>query len=132
LLRGRLSCRVSRTGHSTAVVGPLLAVTAQLAWSQAITPPAAQQPTDIGRVTTGPGEAETVTPSATTTRAAALEEKKQAPNIVDVQPLSEIVKLPDINTAEALQRIPGISLETDSGEGRFINVLYGCIIVRSM
>ena len=24
--------------------------------------------------------------------------------------------------AEALQRIPGISLETDSGEGRFINI----------
>ena len=39
-----------------------------------------------------------------------------------MQPLSEIVKLPDINTAEALQRIPGISLETDSGEGRFINI----------
>lgn len=122
MLRGVLSCRVSRTGHSAAVAGPLLAVTAQLAWSQAITPPAAQQPTDIGRVTTGPGETEYVAPSATTTRAAALEEKKQAPNIVDVQPLSEIVKLPDINTAEALQRIPGVSLETDSGEGRFINI----------
>jgi TonB-dependent receptor len=39
-----------------------------------------------------------------------------------VQPLSEIIKLPDINTAEALQRIPGISLETDTGEGRFINI----------
>ena len=61
-------------------------------------------------------------PSATTTRAAAIEEKKQAPNIIDVQPLSEIVKLPDINIAEALQRVPGISLETDSGEGRFINI----------
>ena len=93
---------------------------------------AAQQPgssqsseTDIGRVSTGPGQAENpeiVTPSATTTRAAALEEKKQAPNIIDVQPLSEIIKLPDINTAEALQRIPGISLETDSGEGRFISI----------
>src|SRR5579863_4481556 len=81
--------------------------------------------TDIGRVSTGPGQAQSVqivTPSATTTRAAALEEKKQAPNIVDVQPLSEIIKLPDINTAEALQRMPGISLETDSGEGRFINI----------
>jgi outer membrane receptor for ferrienterochelin and colicin len=63
-----------------------------------------------------------VIPSATTTRAAALEEKKQAPNIIDVQPLSEIIKLPDINMAEALQRVPGISLETDSGEGRFINI----------
>ena len=59
---------------------------------------------------------------STTTRQAALTEKQQAPNILDVQPLSEIQKLPDINMAEALQRIPGISLETDSGEGRFINI----------
>jgi hypothetical protein len=41
---------------------------------------------------------------------------------IDVQPLSEIVKLPDVNMAEALQRIPAISLETDSGGGRFINI----------
>ncbi len=61
-------------------------------------------------------------PSATTSRAAALEEKKLAPNIIEVQPLSEMIKLPDINLAEALQRVPGISLETDSGEGRFINI----------
>lgn len=80
--------------------------------------------TDIGKVSTGPdrGGAVTVAPSATTTRAAALEEKKQAPNLVEVQPLSEMIKLPDINLAEALQRVPGISLETDSGEGRFINI----------
>jgi TonB-dependent receptor len=81
--------------------------------------------TDIGRVSTGPGQAEAPkppAPSATTTRAAALEEKAQAPNIIDVQPLSEIIKLPDVNMAEALQRIPGISLETDTGEGRFINI----------
>jgi TonB-dependent receptor len=93
--------------------------------AQAATPPPAQQSgsaTDIGKVSTGPGQEQVVTPSATTTRAAAVEEKKQAPNIVDVQPLSEIIKLPDINMAEALQRIPGISLETDTGEGRFINI----------
>ena len=65
-------------------------------------PPPAQQPgsaTDIGKVSTGPGQEQgpAVTPSATTTRAAAVEEKKQAPNLIDVQPLSEIIKLPDVN-----------------------------------
>ena len=89
-------------------------------------PPSDQTaPTDIGRTSTkgrqGPSE-EVVKPSATINRADALEEKKEAPNIIEVQPLSEIIKLPDINMAEALQRIPGISLETDSGEGRFINI----------
>jgi TonB-dependent receptor len=81
--------------------------------------------TDIGRVSTGapnPAEQNVVKPSATIDRAAAVAEKQQAPNIIDVQPLSEIIKLPDINMAEALQRIPGISLETDSGEGRFVHI----------
>jgi TonB-dependent receptor len=82
-------------------------------------------PTDIGRTATkgqqGPSQ-EVVKPSATINRADAIEEKKEAPNIIEVQPLSEIIKLPDINMAEALQRIPGISLETDTGEGRFINI----------
>jgi TonB-dependent receptor len=106
------------------VSGTLLAFSPQGAWSQTTTPPQQPTETDIGRVTTGAaqGENETVVPSASTTRAAALEEKKQAPNVIDVQPLSEMIKLPDVNLAEALQRVPGISLETDSGEGRFINI----------
>jgi TonB-dependent receptor len=83
-------------------------------------------PTDIGHTSTkgreGPLEEVIVKPSATINRADAIEEKKEAPNIIEVQPLSEIIKLPDINMAEALQRIPGISLETDTGEGRFINI----------
>ena len=80
--------------------------------------------TDIGRVSTDGGVivSQRPVPSATIDRADAIVEKQQAPNIIDVQPLSEIVKLPDINTAEALQRIPGISLETDSGEGRFVHI----------
>jgi TonB-dependent receptor len=84
-----------------------------------------QPQTDIGRVTTGAdGVADQTVPkpSATRDRAAAIEEKKEAPNLIEVQPLEEIIKLPDINTAEALQRIPGISLETDSGEGRFVHI----------
>jgi TonB-dependent receptor len=80
--------------------------------------------TDIGRVSTNDVVIATQrpVPSATVDRAAAIAEKQQAPNLIEVQPLSEIIKLPDINTAEALQRIPGISLETDSGEGRFVHI----------
>jgi TonB-dependent receptor len=88
-------------------------------------PPDPKQPTDIGRVTTGANKDQAdqqVVPNATINRADAIELKKQAPNLVEVQPLSEIIKLPDINTAEALGRIPGVSLETDSGEGRFVSI----------
>ena len=120
MLRGPFCCRGKGTACAVAVSGMLLASVTRFAWGQATTPaqppPQPAQPppqsteTNIGRVTTAPGEGENVTvvPSATTTRAAALEMKRQAPNIIEVQPLSEIIKLPDINTAEALQRIPGI------------------------
>lgn len=56
------------------------------------------------------------------TRTQAIEAKEQALNIIEVQPLSEMQKLPDANLAEALQRVPGVSLETDTGEGRFVEI----------
>src|SRR5579864_7854475 len=123
MLLAPFCCRGSGTVCAVAVSGTLLAFIPPFAWGQATGQPQPTE-TDIGRVTTAPGQGqnESVLPSSTTTRAAAIEEKKQAPNILDVQPLSEIQKLPDINMAEALQRLPGISLETDSGEGRFINI----------
>lgn len=111
----RRACTVATTAGLLAVPSLVLAQT----------PPASGQETDIGRVNTGVGQEQQpvpTTPSPVKDRAAAIAEKQQAPNIIDVQPLSEIVKLPDINTAEALQRIPGISLETDSGEGRFVSI----------
>ena len=46
----------------------------------------------------------------------------QAPNIVDVQSAESIAKYPDFNAAEALGRIPGVSLSSDTGEGRFVNI----------
>ncbi len=102
-----------------------LAVTALLAVGGSAVLADDQSQTDIGKVTTGANGVQDQTlpkPSATRDRAAAIEEKKEAPNIIEVQPLSEMIKLPDVNLAEALQRIPGISVETDTGEGRFVNI----------
>ena len=48
--------------------------------------------------------------------------KKEAPNVMDVQSAPEIRSLPDISAAEALERLPGVSMESDSGEGRFVNI----------
>jgi TonB-dependent receptor len=63
---------------------------------------------------------ETVTVTGTREQATAI--KRDAPNVVDVQSLEAIRSLPDVNAAEALERIPGVSLESDSGEGRFVNI----------
>ncbi|MDQ2859438.1 MAG: TonB-dependent receptor [Pseudomonadota bacterium] len=46
----------------------------------------------------------------------------QAPNIVSVQSAQTILKYPDYNAAEALGRMPGISLSSDTGEGRFVQI----------
>lgn len=48
--------------------------------------------------------------------------KKNSIRIVDVIASDGIGKLPDRNAGEAVQRIPGISLERDQGEGRFVSV----------
>ncbi|WP_157094044.1 TonB-dependent receptor [Sphingomonas mali] len=52
----------------------------------------------------------------------AREVKKNALNIVEVQSAESIAKYPDFNAAEALSRVPGISLSSDTGEGRFVNI----------
>jgi len=46
----------------------------------------------------------------------------QAPNLINLTTATEMARLPDVNTGEAVRRIPGISLETDTGEGRYINI----------
>jgi TonB-dependent receptor len=48
--------------------------------------------------------------------------QEEAPNLIEVQTYDEIKKLPDISTAEAVRRISGVSLETDEGEGRYVNI----------
>ncbi len=48
--------------------------------------------------------------------------QEAAPNIINLMTAVEIQKLPDVNTGEAIRRVPGISLETDTGEGRYINI----------
>lgn len=58
-------------------------------------------------------------PRAETT---ARQEQKIAPNLVNIQAAETIAKYPDYNAAEALGRVPGVSLSIDTGEGRFVNI----------
>ena len=71
---------------------------------------------------TGASSANIETVVVTGARDQAQEVKKQAQVILDIAPLDQIRSMPDSNAAEALQRLPGISLEADTGEGRFINI----------
>ncbi|HEY1879761.1 MAG TPA: TonB-dependent receptor plug domain-containing protein, partial [Caulobacteraceae bacterium] len=48
--------------------------------------------------------------------------QKAAVNLISVRSAETILKYPDFNAAEALGRMPGISLSSDTGEGRFVQI----------
>jgi TonB-dependent receptor len=52
----------------------------------------------------------------------ALDKQAAAQGIVNIVHADAIGQLPDNNAAEALARLPGVSVERDQGEGRFIRV----------
>ena len=52
----------------------------------------------------------------------ALNKKREDNGIVDVIKAEDIGKFPDTNLAESLQRIPGVVIDRDAGEGRNITV----------
>ena len=54
--------------------------------------------------------------------ASALNAKRNDNGIVDVIKAEDMGKFPDTNLAESLQRIPGVVIDRDAGEGRSITV----------
>ncbi|HKW49262.1 MAG TPA: TonB-dependent receptor [Gemmatimonadaceae bacterium] len=61
-------------------------------------------------------------PRMAETKVAALAKQQNANNLVAVLSGDEIRALPNFNAAEAAGRIPGVSLERDEGEGKFVQV----------
>jgi TonB-dependent receptor len=51
-----------------------------------------------------------------------LEVKREADSISDAVVAADIGKLPAFNVAEALQRVPGVTIVREAGEGQFISV----------
>lgn len=84
--------------------------------------PAQGSVTASGRIalnTSLEGEAIVVT-GARASRLLAIEHKRALAVVSDVVSSDGIGKLPDYNTAEALQRLPGISVEIDQSEPRYV------------
>ncbi|WP_232305627.1 TonB-dependent receptor [Gilvimarinus polysaccharolyticus] len=52
----------------------------------------------------------------------ALNRQRSADNVVSAVSSDAIGQLPDTNVSEALQRLPGLSIERDQGEGRYVRV----------
>ncbi|WP_116092366.1 TonB-dependent receptor [Sphingomonas crusticola] len=125
---------ISRAGASIAalaaaiVAGPVLAqaptapATADIAQSA---PGASANPEATQTPPGAPGETGTDEIVVTGFRAslgAAINVKRTSVSSVDAIVAEDIAKFPDQNLAESLQRIPGISIQRDAGEGRAITV----------
>jgi TonB-dependent receptor len=77
------------------------------------------------RMSSASGFEETVTVQAeliTDANARALNQQRTAPNITNVVSADQIGSFPDRNAAETTQRIPGVSITKDQGEGRYVNI----------
>ncbi|MCI0416730.1 TonB-dependent receptor plug domain-containing protein [bacterium] len=55
-------------------------------------------------------------------QAKALNQQKTAINIKNIVSADQIGRFPDSNATEATQRLPGVTLERDQGEGRFVQI----------
>ncbi|MGQ3054302.1 MAG: TonB-dependent receptor [Roseateles sp.] len=103
-----------RSSHRPAVrpvamAAALAALAAAPAWAQ--TAPAASAQLDTVTVTGIRASLES-----------ALNAKREDKGIVDVIKAEDMGKFPDTNLAESLQRIPGVVIDRDAGEGRNITV----------
>jgi len=52
----------------------------------------------------------------------AMLEQKKATNIKNIVSAEQIEEFPDMNAAEAMQRIPGVTLQREQGEGKYVQL----------
>lgn len=101
--------------NTTALTRPALAVLAASAFVSVAPTALAQQ--------TAPAIDEIVVTSTPIrdSQAAALKQKQDADNVLDIIAADTIGRFPDQNLADSLGRVPGLAIERDQGQARFIN-----------
>ena len=111
-----IPARTPRRPQPTAIACAVMALVATSAQAQTAAPAAPARAASAPAV-------ETIT--VTGFRASiesALTKKREDNGIVDVIRAEDVAKFPDTNLAESLQRIPGVVIDRDAGEGRGITV----------
>lgn len=106
-----------RAWTATASFGALaLALAAHDAAAQTTAPAAPQDPEEATQVE------EVVVTGFRASLANSLNIKRREAGVVDAISAEDIADFPDTNLAESIQRIPGVSIDRDAGEGRTITV----------
>jgi TonB-dependent receptor len=116
--RGRLGARLWCIGT---VLGSAIT---EGAWAQAqdAATPAPSSGSEVGPTQKGDKLEEVVVSGYRASLESALSLKKNADVMVDAINAEDIAKFPDSNLAESLQRLPGIAIDRENGEGRTITV----------
>lgn len=70
----------------------------------------------------GPALQEIIVTGQRLAQVRALEEKRKATGVREVVSADDIGRLPDKNAAESVERLPGVSLQYDQGEGRYVAI----------
>jgi len=92
---------------------------------QAVAPPLGASPAEDAQNPEGtpPGQsADVVVTGFRASLQSALSQKRRSNQIIDAITAEDIADFPDANLAESIQRLPGISIDRDNGEGRTITV----------
>ena len=103
---------------------PVSILAASIALALYVAPVAAQQQQDPPPATAEAKDLDKITVVGTFRQSLskALDEKRDSSEQIDSIVAEDIGKFPDLNLAESLQRIPGVSIDRDAGEGRSITV----------
>jgi TonB-dependent receptor len=101
-----------RAALMSAVSIAALQSTHVLAQDQATDPAAQVEPTGEDIVVTG----------IRASQARAIEVKREADSVVEAISAEDIGKLPDVTISDSLQRIPGVQIRREAGEGGAINI----------
>lgn len=110
LLPGTYTLRVSYIGYEVQTITVDLTAGATVRQDVALAPASVE------------GEGIVVTGLRAQGQAKALSQQRNAANIINVVASDQIGRFPDPSAPEALQRVPGISVQRDLGEGRFIQI----------
>lgn len=113
--------KVSKNASSRQLMVHLLSATS-IAVLAAGSAQAQEAPAEDAVATEAAAEDEIVVTGFRQSLEAALNVKRDSVAAVDAIVAEDIAKFPDQNLAESLQRIPGISISRDAGEGRAITV----------
>ncbi|PZU09533.1 TonB-dependent receptor [Sphingomonas sp.] len=124
---GRSGIFARFAGASSAVLALGLLSPAAAAAQTSATSPASETPATQAAPEAAPALSESAAQDIVVTGFrrsldAALTVKRESISAVDAIVAEDIAKFPDQNLAESLQRIPGISIQRDAGEGRAITV----------